>query len=119
MPRPPNLDPIRATLRQLGQQIGQELATAITESFSSAMEGQRGNVLRAIPSAPGRRGRPAATASGKAPCKVPSCHRPHAAKGLCMNHYAKAKRLKMNVDSLNDNNLNELARDLRADRGKR
>jgi hypothetical protein len=114
MPRAPNDGALRATLRQLGEQIGRELADAIAESYSATMDAQR-PAKRAPTGVPKRRpGRP--PGSGTRLCKVPGCGRPHAAKGLCMNHYTKAKRLKMNADSLSDANLKELARDLRGAR---
>jgi hypothetical protein len=114
MARPPSVDPLQKTILDLGRHIGQQLAEAITSGFSEALE-TRG------PRAPGRpRGSgaaaPSASASSESACKVPSCGRKSAAKGLCQNHYGKARRLKMDPDALSPSQLTTLGQDGRAQR---
>ena len=107
MARPPSVDPLNQTIRDLGRHIGQQLAEAITAGFSDALE-TRGTKL------PGRAraaGNVAASSSGDAACKVPNCGRKSAAKGLCQNHYGKARRLKMDPDALAAAQLTTLAQD--------
>ena len=116
MPRPPNQDPLRATVAALGEQIGRELADAITRSFTAALDGKDG-AGRALALAPPavRRGRPA---TGGTPCRVSGCARRSVSKGLCSNHYQKAHRLKLDTANLSDGNLATLAQDGRALRFK-
>jgi len=111
MPRPPNVDPLRATIRNLGQQIGQELAAAFTNSFNSSVD--KNGVRNGLSGA--KRGRPASV-SGGAACAVAGCGRKRAAKGLCQNHYAKAHRLKMNLEKLGASDYKLLGEDGRATR---
>jgi len=113
MPRPPNIDPIRAVIQELGQQIGQELAAAITHSFTQSLDSRSAPISAIARGGGARRGRPPA-AEGGTPCKVAGCGRRSAAKGLCGNHYGKARRLKMNVDALTDEDLSTLGQDGRA-----
>jgi hypothetical protein len=103
MPRPPKLDPIRSTIRDLGAHIGRELAAAIAVNA-----GASSNVVK--------RGRPR---GGGAACAVPGCTRPKAAKGLCNNHYGKARKMRMNLDGLSAAQLSELGQDGRAVRWQR
>ena len=102
MARPRNVDPIRAVIRALGHQIGQELAAAVASSHGSAAA-KRGP------------GRPRLTGVA-AICAVPGCGRKKAAKGLCQSHYAKGMRLKLNLNSLSAASLKTLAADGRATR---
>jgi hypothetical protein len=85
---------------------GRKLGFNLQSLSSSQLDqlAQDGRSLRT-----GRRGGSARAAG----CSVPGCRRPHAAKGLCMNHYAKAKRLKLNPDSLGASELQVLATDQR------
>jgi hypothetical protein len=118
MPRTANVDPIRSVIQSLGQQIGQELAAAITQSFTDALEGRAGAATRGL-GATAAKATVSARATGGTPCSVAGCPRKVAAKGLCQNHYAKAKRLKFDLDALSAGNLETLGQDGRALRFKR
>lgn len=50
-------------------------------------------------------------ARGKRACVVPMCARSAKAKGFCVNHYGKARRLKMDPDKLSTANLRQLSQD--------
>lgn len=109
MARSPSVSPLHQTIQDLGRQIGQQLAEAITAGFSDSLDARGGR-------GPGRpRATAVAAASGEA-CKVPGCGRKSAAKGLCQNHYGKARRLKMDPESLTPQQLTTLGQDGRAQR---
>ena len=106
MPRPAQLLSLKSIIESLGHRIGKQLAAAVHASVPAA-----------VTTGGKRRGRPPGSrnvmASGE-PCGVPSCKRVRAAKGLCQNHYGKARRLKMDVGSLSADQLEVLGRDGRA-----
>ena len=102
MARPRKLNPIRASIQDLGRLLGQELGAAINTAVSS--------VVAVAGKAAAKRGRPT---SGSAVCAVPGCGRKRASWGLCSAHYQKARRLKMKAGKLD---LATLAKDGRATR---
>ena len=114
MARPPSVDPLQQTILDLGRHIGQQLAEAITSGFSDALETRGGARSPGRPR--GSASAAAPSASGESACKVPSCGRKSAAKGLCQNHYGKARRLKMDPDALSPSQLTTLGQDGRAQR---
>ena len=103
MPRPAQLSNLQSLIEDLGQRIGRELADAV-----------RASVPAAVSTGGERRGRPPGVrnvvASGES-CGVPGCKRARAAKGLCQNHYGKARRLNMDVGALSADQLEVLGRD--------
>jgi hypothetical protein len=108
MPNPRKHDPIRSIIQSLGEQIGQEFASAISHSFNAAV-GRNGLANSSLAG----RGRLSASA-GSAGCRVQGCSRKKAAKGLCQNHYAKARKLGMNLESLTASQLGQLGADGRS-----
>jgi len=114
MARPRKLDSFQSAIQSLGNQLGQALGEAFTQAFTHGIDHGHFSSPSA-PAAKGRRGRPPAVGSA-ASCKVPGCPRKSVAKGMCQNHYAKARRLKMNFNSLGAAQLKELAADGRAAR---
>jgi hypothetical protein len=78
MPRTANVDPIRSVIQSLGQQIGQELAAAITQSFTDALEGRAGAATRGL-GATAAKATVSARATGGTPCSVAGCPRKVAA----------------------------------------
>lgn len=114
MARQPSIDPLRATIQSLGEQIGAQLANAITSSFSKNIS------VPALTNAVPKRGRPGRkpAAEGKA-CAVPGCVRQAVSKGLCSNHYQKAHRIKLDTSKLSASDLDTLAQDARATRWKK
>ncbi|MBS2028319.1 MAG: hypothetical protein JST54_10475 [Deltaproteobacteria bacterium] len=115
MARPRKLDAFQSAIQSIGAQLGQALGEAFTQAFTQGID--RGHLSTPSSAAKGRRGRPP-SATGGAGCKVPSCPRKSVAKGMCQNHYAKARRLKMKIDSLGAAQLKELAQDGRVTRFK-
>jgi len=105
----PRVDPLEAALHEFSRQLGAQLASGIEQGLRSALSGSGLGL-------PVEVSQPAPAAS---PCRVPGCQREAISKGLCQNHYQKARRLEMRLDGLSHQQLEALAQDRRALRGRR
>jgi hypothetical protein len=88
MPRRTPDEPLRAALEEFSRQLGNRLSAGIEQGFRAAMDqGQQ---------APGG----VSERAGKSACQVPGCGRAAISKGLCQNHYQKARRLRIDLGNL-------------------
>jgi len=101
------------TLIESVEALGARLADVMIARYNERLKAAGIDVTVNVPSVPDTQ---IVKPKSINPCSVPGCARRFTAKGLCQGHYAKANRMKMNLDKLRAADLRILSLDGRKTR---